>query len=84
MSDEAATDATRTWCRTLIQRTLTWAHTPDNAPFVQTAVHEGRELQMYDGDWPAESPYTLYVDGAPVLDFGAWPTAWIKIRQDGP
>ena len=39
---------------------------------------------MYDGDWPAESPYTLYVDGAPILDFGAWPTAWIKIRQDGP
>ncbi len=40
---------------------------------------EGHLLQLYDGDWPTESAYTLYIDGEPVGHFDGWPAPWIKV-----
>lgn len=63
--------------RRLIDLPLVWGRTSD-VRFPWKTTYDSHTLQVYDGDWPAESPYTLYVDGKPVLDLGGWPAAWVK------
>ncbi len=52
------------WSR-LTTVAINWSRTGD-LKFPWRAMHEGRRLALYDGDWPSEASYTLYVDGEPV------------------
>lgn len=63
--------------RELVTRRLTWERTRD-PKFPWRTRLGGHTLELYDGEWPSESAYTLYVDGKPVGDLEGWPTPWQK------
>lgn len=70
------------WSR-LTTVAINWSRTGD-LKFPWRAMHEGRRLALYDGDWPSEASYTLYVDGEPVGDLEGWPQPWTKDGTRAP
>lgn len=59
----------------LRQRQIAWESTGDGE-FPYQATVDGRNLTVRIGDFPAESFYTLLVEGIAVTEFDNWPLSW--------
>ena len=61
--------------QTIIAERIVWVRT-GNPKFPWRAQFLSHTLEIYDGDWPSEAAYTLYIDGEPVGDLEGWPEQW--------
>lgn len=63
--------------RSLVDEPIAWQRS-DDPRFPWRATCRGLALALYDGDWPGEAAYTLYVNGEPVGGLEGWPEAWTR------
>ena len=63
--------------RLALQTAVAWTKTADlDHPY--EAQFDGRHWLVRLGDFPAESLYTLLVDGETIGSFDTWPEAWTR------
>jgi hypothetical protein len=63
-------------------RETSWRRTA-SAEHPYEADVDGHRWTVQVNDFPAEALYTLLVDGEPVEDLEAWPSAWRRPEATG-
>lgn len=58
-----------------VTRNVVW-HKTENPEFPYLASIDNESWEIRINDFPAESLYTLLIDGSSVLDFDDWPESW--------
>ena len=67
----------------LLHQRIVWFDT-GKAWWMWRSRHGSHELAVkVNEDWPDETHYTVYVDGAAVFNLDGWPAIWERIRKGG-